>query len=100
MGILRLMLALAVLIGHSGGLHGLRMDDGISAILPSGQVAVQSFYMISGFYMSLVLSSTYQGPAGTWCFWLSRYLRLAPIYFDFHRYFSSSARKIGCVPSN
>ncbi len=80
MGTIRILLALAVLVGHSNGLQGLRLQSGISAILPSGQIAVQAFYLISGFYMSLVLTDVYRGTGWIKAFWLSRYLRLAPVY--------------------
>ena len=48
MGVTRLLLATAVIMAHSGGIFGFK---------PLGAVpAVQSFYMISGFYMALMLS--------------------------------------------
>ena len=52
MGILRTILALAVVVYHSYKLFGLRMCG--------GQVAVESFYMISGFYMALILNEKYK----------------------------------------
>ena len=45
MGVLRLFLALSVLFGHIG------VPLGISPIY-----AVQGFYIVSGFYMSLILN--------------------------------------------
>ena len=50
MGVLRLMLALSVVIQHLDGAFG-----GHSGILP-GTIAVEIFFAISGFYMSLILS--------------------------------------------
>lgn len=77
MGLLRSLLAIAVLLGHAGGLYGLRLDNGGSAILPNGDTAVQTFYVASGFYMALILSGKYTFAR---VFWLSRYMRLAPLY--------------------
>ena len=71
MGILRLLLALAVVSNHSAPFFGLTMTQ--------GRLSVQLFYIISGFYMSLVLNEKY--PPGTyWLFMLNRYLRLFPLY--------------------
>lgn len=73
MGMLRLLLALAVAIGHGGGLFGYRLVNGL--------VAVESFFVISGFYMSMVIAERYSAH-DRWfrLFWISRYLRLAPLY--------------------
>jgi peptidoglycan/LPS O-acetylase OafA/YrhL len=68
MGIIRLLLALAVVGGHSNS-HSLLKFVG-------GEVAVQSFFMISGFYMAMIVN-TYKTKKD---FWISRYLRLFPIY--------------------
>jgi peptidoglycan/LPS O-acetylase OafA/YrhL len=74
MGILRLVLALAVVMGHSGWLFGWRLFESVAA--------VQCFYVISGFYMALVLDGAYErGAAGVLKFYASRYLRLAPTYW-------------------
>lgn len=68
MGILRLGLALAVLLGH----------------LPlatfqfiNGGAAVQGFYIVSGFYMALVLEGKYRDVT---LFYTNRLLRLFPSY--------------------
>jgi len=71
MGILRFILALSVLIGHSD--HSV----GIPALHTT--VAVRSFYIISGFYMALVLSTRYRWKP-YYTFIRSRYLRLLPAY--------------------
>jgi peptidoglycan/LPS O-acetylase OafA/YrhL len=77
MGLLRLLLAVSVVVGHAGGVYGLRLENGGSAFLTHGDTAVQAFYVVSGFYMALILSGKYvSAPA----FWVSRYLRLAPLY--------------------
>lgn len=74
MGLLRFLLAFLVVYGHCGAPYG---GIGLSA-----QHAVQAFYMISGFYMTLVLQEKYgtQGPAGIKSFYLNRWLRLYPTY--------------------
>ncbi|MFP5238959.1 MAG: acyltransferase family protein [Acidobacteriota bacterium] len=71
MGVLRLLLALSVLLAHSD--HTL----GLLGFHPT--VAVRSFYIISGFYMALVLNTKYLG-LPKYVFWRSRYLRLFPAY--------------------
>src|SRR5262249_9741127 len=62
---------LCVLVEHSGqtifGIQPLR-----------GYLAVQSFYVISGFYMALVLGERY---SSTRQFYISRFLRILPIYW-------------------
>ncbi len=72
MGFLRLILALSVVIGHSDHSFGL---PGLDTTL-----AVRSFYVISGFYMALVLSTKYRDKP-YYVFVKSRYLRLFPLYF-------------------
>ncbi len=73
MGALRCLLALAIVNGHVGGIFGWQMI--------AGDAAVQAFYVVSGFYMTLVLSEKYGvDTAGRRRFWLSRYMRLAPAY--------------------
>jgi peptidoglycan/LPS O-acetylase OafA/YrhL len=69
MGSLRLFLALSVAFGHFG----------IPLGFPTSDIAVQSFYIISGFYMALVLNEKY-GPGSYWLFISNRLLRLWPTY--------------------
>lgn len=45
---------------------------------PAGLAAVQAFFMISGFYIAMVLDTSYQG--STRSFWINRALRLYPAY--------------------
>jgi peptidoglycan/LPS O-acetylase OafA/YrhL len=73
MGILRLFLALTVLDWHY------RYSDSI--IFPHVFAAVCCFYIISGFYMSLVINEKYGTSSGGIArFYLNRVLRLYPIY--------------------
>jgi peptidoglycan/LPS O-acetylase OafA/YrhL len=69
MGMVRVMLAFAVLLSH--------MPMASYKIL-SGGLAVQSFFIVSGFYMALVLDSKYRD---TGLFYSNRLLRLFPTYF-------------------
>ncbi len=73
MGALRLLLALAVVLDHAGPLGGLRMTGGL--------VAVETFFVISGFYMALVLNRKYVGPGDTAKFYVNRFLRIFPAYW-------------------
>ncbi len=74
MGLIRFILAVAVIITHSEPLFGLHMTG--------GRVAVESFYIISGFYMALVLSEKYlQIEKGYRLFITNRFLRLYPAYW-------------------
>lgn len=70
------MLAMCVLFGHSVPFGPLNYLD--------GTFAVESFFVISGFYMAFVLSQKYTrqklGKSYVGIFYLSRYLRLYPAY--------------------
>jgi peptidoglycan/LPS O-acetylase OafA/YrhL len=70
MGLLRVYLALCVISTHSNSVFPWRMHD--------GPQAVQIFYIISGFYMAMVLSSRYATPRD---FYVSRFLRIFPTYW-------------------
>jgi len=75
MGSLRFFLALSVIFAHAGGVW-----SGFG--LGNGRLAVQTFYMISGFYMSLVWSEKYSAqPNPIRTFYISRALRIYPLYF-------------------
>jgi peptidoglycan/LPS O-acetylase OafA/YrhL len=75
LGTFRILLAACVLLTHSA-----------SKDLPHllGTFAVESFFVISGFYMALVLTEKYTRAnlGNSWVvnFYLSRYIRLYPIY--------------------
>ncbi len=73
MGILRTILALAVVVYHSYTIFGLR--------LCGGQIAVESFFMISGFYMAFILNEKYVGLGSYRIFLLSRFYRIFPVYW-------------------
>jgi peptidoglycan/LPS O-acetylase OafA/YrhL len=73
MGKIRLLLALSVLAAHGGIIWKFH--------LVGGQIAVQSFFIISGFYMSLILNEKYIGANNSYkLFITNRFLRLYPIY--------------------
>lgn len=70
-GLIRLLLAASVVIEHSAnGQPPFNFVNGI--------VAVQSFYMISGFYMALILTKKYDR---FFPFITNRLLRIYPIYY-------------------
>jgi peptidoglycan/LPS O-acetylase OafA/YrhL len=69
MGSLRLFLALAVALSHFK----------IPLEVPTSDVAVQCFFVVSGFYMALVLNEKYP-PSSYWLFISNRVLRLWPTY--------------------
>lgn len=70
MGIIRILLAFAVL-SH----HAVILDQ---ELLP-GTVSVRLFFILSGFYMSLILDGDYRG-RGVGMFYSNRLLRLFPAY--------------------
>ncbi|MFZ6012195.1 MAG: acyltransferase family protein [Bacteroidota bacterium] len=73
MGIIRFLLALSVLIVHSDPIMGIE-------ILP-GYLAVQLFYVISGFYMTLIFTEKYAVTnRPLYYFYSNRLLRLYPLY--------------------
>jgi peptidoglycan/LPS O-acetylase OafA/YrhL len=72
MGIIRVLLALSVLLAHSF------VFPITGNVLVGGLIAVQCFYMISGFYMALVLTQRYASRAD---FYFNRFLRLYPTYW-------------------
>jgi peptidoglycan/LPS O-acetylase OafA/YrhL len=76
MGTIRLLLALAVTLYHSYGIFSAKED------MTAGMVSVQAFYMISGFYMALILNEKYKaGPGSYRLFITSRFLRIYPVYW-------------------
>jgi peptidoglycan/LPS O-acetylase OafA/YrhL len=76
MGILRTVLALLVACGHIKPLTG----DAFRFLTGGGIFAVKAFFIISGFYMTLIIDSRYKTrPA--WLFYASRLTRLLPLYW-------------------
>jgi len=75
MGLLRILLALSVLLAHTRGVFGYK--------IVGGDVAVQCFYIVSGFYMALVLNEKYQRPSDNALFYSNRFLRVFSIYWLF-----------------
>jgi peptidoglycan/LPS O-acetylase OafA/YrhL len=77
LGTFRFLLAIAVTVSHFGGLWGHRFMDGL--------MAVQCFYMVSGFLISLVLSGKYDAStrAGLRLFYANRALRIFVPYWTF-----------------
>jgi peptidoglycan/LPS O-acetylase OafA/YrhL len=74
MGIIRFLLALSVVIEHSRQVFGFE--------LVGGQIAVQAFYIISGFYMTLILNEKYIDKNNSYKLFISnRLLKLYPIYW-------------------
>lgn len=74
MGVLRFLLALSVLIEHSKPIFGI-------SLVP-GELAVESFFMVSGFYMALVIKEKYSKiPNYYKLFITNRFLRIFPLYW-------------------
>jgi peptidoglycan/LPS O-acetylase OafA/YrhL len=74
MGYLRFLLALTVIFSHSNAFFGIEF-------LP-GNIAVEAFFIISGFYMALVLKEKYfLTPKYYKLFITNRLLRLYPMYW-------------------
>jgi len=72
MGVLRILLALAVMFSHAGKVWSIEfMNAGI---------AVHSFFIVSGFYIALALNQKYVGEGSNYVFYVNRYLRLWPTY--------------------
>lgn len=73
MGTIRLMLALAVVFAHTNTTFGL--------LAIGGELAVRCFFMVSGFYMALILSEKYVGDKSRKTFWANRALKIYPAYW-------------------
>jgi len=83
MGVLRLFLAFSVLVNHLG-LHFTERSTLSREHLHTvtGGHAVFAFFIISGFYMSLIINEKYAAlPDGTRRFYLNRILRIYPSYY-------------------
>ncbi len=69
MGIIRLILAFSVAIMHAGGFYGWALVDAFHA--------VTIFFVISGFYMTMILNEKYPH---YWDFIINRLLKIFPAY--------------------
>lgn len=74
MGILRLLLAVSVVVMHCA-------PDLSKSVLVGGQYAVKLFFIVSGFYMAMVLTEKYNQPGSVRLFYGNRLLRLLPTYY-------------------
>jgi peptidoglycan/LPS O-acetylase OafA/YrhL len=73
MGLFRLLLALSVVIIHANPIFGHQFL--------ASNVAVDSFFIISGFYMAFILNEKYIGKNGSYRLFLTtRLLRIYPLY--------------------
>lgn len=73
MGILRFFLAMSVVFVHSSSFMGWRLMGGL--------IAVEAFFILSGFYMALILDTKYIGARAIRAFLFNRFLRIFPIYW-------------------
>ncbi|EFL51236.1 acyltransferase 3 [Solidesulfovibrio fructosivorans JJ]] len=73
MGLVRFLLAATVVINHTGPLYGFVFTD--------AYIAIKVFFIISGFYMALILTEKYTGPGHCRLFYGNRLLRLFPPYW-------------------
>src|SRR5688572_272316 len=74
MGFLRFILAASVVAEHSTPIFGLSLTGGL--------LAVKLFFIISGFYMALILDTKYVSQVNRyWLFITNRFLRIYPCYF-------------------
>lgn len=73
MGLLRFFLAVSVVVAHTYPIPGFRIINAVGA--------VQTFYIISGFYMTMILREKYRGPGSYRLFLTNRLLRLLPPYW-------------------
>jgi peptidoglycan/LPS O-acetylase OafA/YrhL len=72
MGVLRFLLAMSVLVAHSKYLFKFN--------ILGGPLAVKAFFIISGFYMSLILNEKYVSKDSYKLFITNRFMRIYPIY--------------------
>lgn len=70
MGLIRILLALSVIVGHLGGIYGFH--------LAPPPIAVELFFIISGFYMALILTEKYSSYK---LFITNRLLKIYPAYY-------------------
>jgi peptidoglycan/LPS O-acetylase OafA/YrhL len=73
MGFIRIFLALAVVFAHT--------SKPFELLAIGGELAVQCFFIVSGFYMALILSEKYVGSCARRTFWINRALKIYPAYW-------------------
>ncbi len=73
MGLLRVILAVSVLLGHVGPLFGWE--------IAGGQPAVEIFFIMSGFFMALILTEKYHPVRDRFLFYTNRALRIYSTYY-------------------
>jgi peptidoglycan/LPS O-acetylase OafA/YrhL len=74
MGLIRLLLACLVVMYHCGQFEGFKVMQ--------GPQAVESFYIISGFYMALILNEKYFFQPNKYSLFITnRFLRIFPVYW-------------------
>lgn len=92
MGLLRFILASAVVISHSTPILGIQLVE--------GSIAVQLFYIISGFYMALVLNEKYINSNNSYrLFITNRIMKLLPMYWVMCLIVLSSSLALGIFSS-
>src|SRR5215469_18101729 len=72
MGVLRLLLAIAVVLAHI---------QGCRYAMTGGVTSVQCFYIISGFFIAMILTEKYNRPEDVSLFYSNRFLRIYPVYW-------------------
>ncbi|MCB1211798.1 MAG: acyltransferase family protein, partial [Verrucomicrobiales bacterium] len=71
---MRLLLAAAVVIGHTAPIDWLPMAG--------AGMAVKLFFVVSGFYMGMILTEKYADQlSGRWLFYSNRFLRIYPLFW-------------------
>jgi len=74
MGLLRFLLALSVVVSHTSAVSGYKLVGGV--------IAVEIFFILSGFYMALVLNEKYTYANGGFKIFVgNRFLKVFPVYF-------------------
>src|ERR1700744_1283239 len=73
MGLLRFILACGVVLNHTSTIEGYTPV--------SGALAVQCFYIISGYYMAMILTTKYVGKGSRYLFYSNRAAKIYPVYW-------------------
>jgi peptidoglycan/LPS O-acetylase OafA/YrhL len=73
MGLVRFLLAAGVILCHTSNIYGYSPLN--------GSLAVQCFYIFSGFYMTMVLKEKYSEKSSIRTFYINRALKIYPTYW-------------------